>query len=62
MGKIRNADGIGKVGNFVCGDMMQLYIKIGKDKKGREIIKNISFETLGCVAAITTSSVITDNY
>ena len=59
-GKMKNADGVGKVGNIVCGDVMWLYIKIGKDKKGREIIKNIKFETFGCVAAISTSSIITD--
>ena len=43
-----------------CGDVMWLYIKVDKDKKGREIIKDIKFETFGCVAAIATSSVITD--
>jgi nitrogen fixation protein NifU and related proteins len=59
-GKIKNADGIGKVGNIVCGDVMWLYIKIGKDKKKQEIIKDIKFETFGCVAAISTSSIITD--
>ena len=59
-GKIKNPDGIGKVGNIVCGDVMWLYIKIGKDKKEKEIIKDIKFETFGCVAAIATSSVITD--
>jgi len=59
-GKIENADGVGKVGNPVCGDVMWLYIKVAKDKKGNEIIKDIKFETFGCVAAIATSSVITD--
>ncbi len=59
-GRMKNPDGIGKVGNPVCGDVMWLYIKVGKDKKGREIIKDIKFETFGCVAAIATSSVITD--
>lgn len=54
-GKIKNASGIGKVGNIVCGDVMWLYIKV-KD----EIIKDIKFETFGCVAAISTSSIITD--
>jgi nitrogen fixation NifU-like protein len=39
---------------------MWLYIKVGKNKKGREIIKQIKFETFGCVAAVATSSVITD--
>ncbi len=59
-GKIKNPDGVGKVGNLICGDVMWLYIKVGKDKKEREIIKDIKFETFGCVAAIATSSVITD--
>lgn len=60
MGRMKNPDGLGKVGNPVCGDVMWLYIKVGKDKKGKEIIKDIKFETFGCVAAIATSSVITD--
>jgi len=59
-GKIKNADGIGKVGNIVCGDVMWLYIKVGKNKKQEETIKDIRFETFGCVAAISTSSIITD--
>jgi nitrogen fixation NifU-like protein len=59
-GKIKNASGIGKVGNPTCGDVMWLYIKVDKNKKGEEIIKDIKFETFGCVAAISTSSVITD--
>jgi nitrogen fixation NifU-like protein len=59
-GKIKNADGIGKVGNIVCGDVMWLYIKIGKNKKKEDFIKDIKFETFGCVAAISTSSIITD--
>jgi nitrogen fixation NifU-like protein len=59
-GKIKDADGIGNVGNLVCGDVMRLYIKVGKNKKGREAIKDIKFETFGCVAAIATSSAITD--
>ena len=66
-GKIKNADGIGKVGNLICGDVMWLYIKVD-DKlasaKGyglaREKITDIKFETFGCVAAIATSSMITD--
>ena len=59
-GKIKDADGIGNVGNLVCGDVMRLYIKVGKNKKEQEIIKDIKFETFGCVAAIATSSAITD--
>lgn len=55
-GKIENADGIGKVGNIVCGDVMWLYIKVDKN----EAIKDVKFETFGCVAAISTSSIITD--
>jgi len=59
-GKIKSPDGVGKVGNLVCGDVMWLYIKVGKNKKKEEIIKDIKFETFGCVAAISTSSIITD--
>jgi nitrogen fixation NifU-like protein len=59
-GKMKNPSGIGKVGNTVCGDVMWLYIKVAKDKKGREILKEIKFETFGCVAALATSSVVTD--
>jgi len=62
MGKIENADGIGKVGNPTCGDIMYVYIKVGKKKikgKEQEYIKDIKFQTLGCTAAIATSSMIT---
>ena len=59
MGKIKNADGVGKVGNIVCGDVMFLYIKIS-EKKGKEIISDIKFETFGCAAAIATSSMVTE--
>lgn len=55
-GELKNADGIGKVGNRRCGDVMHLYIKIGKG----EVIEDIKFKTLGCAAAIATSSIITD--
>ncbi len=59
-GRIKKADGIGKVGNIFCGDVMWVYIKVGKNGKSGEIIKDIKFETFGCVAAVATSSVITD--
>ena len=59
-GKIKNADGIGKVGNIVCGDVMWLYVRVAQNKKKEEIIKDVKFETFGCVAAISTSSIITD--
>lgn len=55
MGEIKNADGIGTVGNPVCGDLMTIYIKV-KDNK----IKDIKFKTFGCGAAIATSSMITE--
>lgn len=55
VGEIKNADGIGKVGNPVCGDVMVIYIKI-KDEK----IFDIKFKTFGCTAAIATSSVLTE--
>ena len=59
-GKIKNPDGIGKVGNLICGDVMQLYIKVDKNKKGEDIIKDTKFETYGCVAALASSSMVTD--
>ncbi|MFH0861169.1 MAG: Fe-S cluster assembly scaffold protein NifU [Candidatus Altiarchaeota archaeon] len=55
VGEIENADGIGEVGNPVCGDMMTLYIRVKDDK-----IEDIKFKTFGCAAAIATSSMITD--
>jgi nitrogen fixation NifU-like protein len=59
-GAIKNADGVGTVGNPVCGDIMKLYIKVSKNKEGKDYIKDIKFETLGCGAAIATSSMVTD--
>jgi nitrogen fixation NifU-like protein len=58
MGEIKNPDGIGKIGNPTCGDIMWVYIKVEKNKKGDEIIKDIKFKTFGCAAAIATSSMI----
>ncbi|MEM0475626.1 MAG: Fe-S cluster assembly scaffold protein NifU [Candidatus Norongarragalinales archaeon] len=54
-GEIEDADGVGVVGNPVCGDLMRIYIKV---KDGR--IEDIKFQTFGCAAAIATSSMITD--
>lgn len=59
VGEIEKPDGVGKVGNPVCGDIMWLYIKIG-EKNGKKIIKESKFKTLGCAAAIATSSIITE--
>lgn len=58
LGEIKDADGVGKVGNPVCGDIMHVYIKVGK-KDGKEFIKDIKFKAFGCAAAIATSSKIT---
>ena len=55
MGEIPDADGVGTVGNPVCGDMMTIYIKV-KDNR----IADIKFKTFGCGAAIATSSMITE--
>jgi len=55
VGKIEDADGVGKVGNPVCGDEMWIYIKV-KDGK----IVDCRFETFGCAAAIASSSVTTE--
>lgn len=59
-GAIKNPSGVGQVGNPVCGDVMKVYLKIAKDKKNQDFIKDIKFQTLGCGAAIATSSVLTD--
>jgi len=55
MGEIPNADGVGTVGNPVCGDLMTIYIKV-KDNR----LEDIKFKTFGCGAAIATSSMITE--
>lgn len=57
-GRIKNPDGFGTVGNPTCGDIMTVYIKVKKNKD-KEIISDIKFETLGCAAAIATSSMVT---
>ncbi len=54
-GKIENPDGVGQVGNPVCGDVLKVYIKVRDNK-----IEDIKFETLGCGAAIAVSSMITE--
>jgi nitrogen fixation protein NifU and related proteins len=59
-GQIENPDGVGEVGNLSCGDVMKIYIKVGADEKGSEIVSEVMFETFGCVAAIATSSMITE--
>lgn len=55
MGEIENPDGVGKVGNPKCGDLMELFIKVEND-----IITDVKFKTFGCAAAIATSSMITE--
>ena len=55
VGEIENADGVGHVGNPVCGDLMELYIKVDNNT-----IVDAKFKTFGCGAAIATSSMITD--
>jgi len=55
IGEIPDADGVGTVGNPVCGDMMAISIKVEDDR-----IADIKFKTFGCGAAIATSSMITE--
>ncbi|MDO9514119.1 MAG: Fe-S cluster assembly scaffold protein NifU [Elusimicrobiota bacterium] len=55
VGEIKDADGVGKVGNPVCGDIMNLYIKV---RDG--VIVDAKFKTFGCGAAIATSSITTE--
>lgn len=60
MGEIEDADGFGRVGNPVCGDLMFMYIKVGKNENEEEIIDDIKFKTFGCGSAVATSSMITE--
>ncbi|MDK2926197.1 MAG: nitrogen fixation protein NifU [Bacillota bacterium] len=55
VGEIENPDGVGQVGNPVCGDIMKIFLRI---KDGR--IEDIKFKTFGCGAAIATSSMVTE--
>ena len=55
VGTIKDYDGYGKVGNPVCGDLMEMYIKVKDDK-----ITDIKFKTFGCGSAIATSSMVTE--
>lgn len=55
VGEIEHADGIGEVGNPVCGDIMHIEIKVQDN-----VIDDIKFKTFGCAAAIATSSMVTE--
>ncbi|MCK4252777.1 Fe-S cluster assembly scaffold protein NifU [candidate division WOR-3 bacterium] len=55
VGEIKDADGIGEVGNPVCGDLMTFYIKVENNK-----IKDVKFKTFGCGAAIAVSSMVSE--
>lgn len=55
MGEMENPDGIGKVGNPMCGDIMELYIRVENN-----VIADAKFMTFGCGAAIATSSMVTE--
>ena len=55
MGVIEDADGIGEVGNPTCGDMMRITIKVKDD-----VLEDVKFQTLGCGAAVATSSIVTE--
>ncbi len=55
VGEIPDASGVGNVGNIICGDIMRLYIKVEDNR-----IVDAKFKTLGCGAAIATSSMVTD--
>jgi nitrogen fixation NifU-like protein len=55
VGEIKNPDGYGKVGNPVCGDLMEMYILVKDDH-----ITDVKFKTFGCGSAIATSSMVTE--
>ncbi len=56
VGVIENADGVGEVGNPVCGDIMKIYLKINDE----QVIEDVKFETFGCGSAIASSSMATE--
>lgn len=56
VGEIEDADGIGEVGNPVCGDMMTFYIKVDDDDR----LSDVKFKTFGCGAAIAVSSIVSE--
>ena len=55
VGEIKDADGMGEIGNPVCGDMMTFYIKVNDN-----VIKDVKFKTFGCGAAIAVSSMVSE--
>ena len=55
VGEIENADGVGEVGNPVCGDMMTFYIKVDDNH-----LSDVKFKTFGCGAAIAVSSIVSE--
>lgn len=55
VGVIEDADGVGKIGNPMCGDVMEMFIKVKDDH-----IEDVKFRTFGCGAAIATSSIATE--
>ena len=55
VGVIEDADGVGKIGNPMCGDVMEMFIKVKDDR-----IEDVKFRTFGCGAAIATSSIATE--
>jgi nitrogen fixation NifU-like protein len=55
VGEIENPDGVGEVGNPVCGDMMTFYIKVKDDR-----LQDVKFKTFGCGAAIAVSSMVSE--
>ena len=57
VGEIKNASGVGTVGNPKCGDVMRMYILVDEETK---VITDCKFKTFGCAAAIATSSIATE--
>lgn len=56
VGELKDANGVGEVGNAKCGDIMRIYLKVDEN----DIITDVSFKTFGCGAAIATSSMVTE--
>ena len=56
VGDLKDADGVGEVGNAKCGDIMRIYLKVDNN----DVITDVKFKTFGCGAAIATSSMVTE--
>jgi nitrogen fixation protein NifU and related proteins len=58
--EMKNPDAVGEEGNVKCGDKMKVFIKVKKDKNGKEILSKVNYQTFGCVSAIACSEAVAE--